>query len=198
MLTPQDVQKVSFDRSLVGGYSMQQVDEFLQPLTEDYISLYQENVVLKNKLRVLVDTLQEYQVREQSVEETGIRAREEAEALLRRTREQCDKLLADAERDARERLSGLLEELRAEQARVSAAKRASGEFVALMERTVEQQLTTLRLLKSMSARELRPQVFDYNRAEEQPVSDERTIRIPDSPAETDQHQWRGDQPNDGL
>ena len=32
MLTPQDVQKASFDRVAFGGYNMQQVDAFLQPL----------------------------------------------------------------------------------------------------------------------------------------------------------------------
>ena len=37
------------------------------------------------------------------------------------------------------------------------ARRASGDFVALLEQTVAQQLTTLRLLKSMSAQELDPQ-----------------------------------------
>ena len=34
MLTPQDIQKVSFDRSVFGGYDMRQVDDFLQPLSD--------------------------------------------------------------------------------------------------------------------------------------------------------------------
>ena len=51
----------------------------------------------------------------------------------------------------------MLSELRAEQARVNAARRASGDFVALLEQTVAQQLTTLRLLKSMSVEDLDPE-----------------------------------------
>ena len=35
---------------------MQQVDDFLEPLTEDYIMLYKENSVLKSKMKVLVES----------------------------------------------------------------------------------------------------------------------------------------------
>ena len=157
MLTPQDIQKVSFDRSLFGGYDMQQVDEFLQPLSEDYIALYHENAVLKSKLKVVVESLREYQIRESAMDASRARAQREAELLREKTKAECDRMLAEAEAKAREQLSELLSELRAEQARVNAARRASGDFVALLEQTVAQQLTTLRLLKSMSAQELDPQ-----------------------------------------
>lgn len=157
MLTPQDIQKVSFDRSLFGGYDMQQVDEFLQPLSEDYIALYHENAVLKSKLKVVVESLREYQVRESAMDASRARAQREADLLREKTKAECDRMLAEAEAKAREQLSELLSELRAEQARVSAARRASGDFVALLEQTVAQQLTTLRLLKSMSAEELDPE-----------------------------------------
>jgi len=154
MLTPQDIQKVSFDRALVGGYNMQQVDELLQPLSEDYITLYQENIVLKSKLKVVVESLREYQVRESTIEAAGARARQEAEQLRTNTKAQCDRMLAEAEARARDQLSELLDALHAEQVRVDTARRAASDFVALLEKTVAQQLTTLSLLKSMSAEEL--------------------------------------------
>jgi len=157
MLTPQDIQKVSFDRSLFGGYDMQQVDEFLQPLSEDYIALYHENAVLKSKLKVVVESLREYQVRESAMDASRARAQREADLLREKTKAECDRMLAEAEAKAREQLGELLSELRAEQARVNAARRASGDFVALLEQTVAQQLTTLRLLKSMSVEDLDPE-----------------------------------------
>ena len=40
MLTPQQIEQISFSRATFGGYDMQSVDEFLEPLTEDYITLY--------------------------------------------------------------------------------------------------------------------------------------------------------------
>ena len=53
MITPQQIDQVSFSKASFGGYNMQQVDEFLEPLTEDYVTLYKENALLKSKMRVL-------------------------------------------------------------------------------------------------------------------------------------------------
>ena len=42
MFTPQEIQEQTFSKAVFGGYDMQQVDDFLEPLTEDYIMLYKE------------------------------------------------------------------------------------------------------------------------------------------------------------
>jgi len=113
--------------------------------------------VLKSKLKVVVESLREYQVRESAMDASRARAQREADLLREKTKAECDRMLAEAEAKAREQLGELLSELRAEQARVNAARRASGDFVALLEQTVAQQLTTLRLLKSMSVEDLDPE-----------------------------------------
>ena len=51
MLTPQEVASHSFARATLGGYNMSMVDEFLDLLTEDYTALYNDNAILKNKLK---------------------------------------------------------------------------------------------------------------------------------------------------
>lgn len=57
MFTPQQLEQISFDKAVFGGYDMQSVDEFLEPLLEDYETLYKENATLKSKMRVLVEKL---------------------------------------------------------------------------------------------------------------------------------------------
>ena len=64
MFTPQEIQEQTFSKAVFGGYDMQQVDEFLEPLTEDYITLYKENSVLKAKMKILVEKLEEYRAQE--------------------------------------------------------------------------------------------------------------------------------------
>ena len=61
MITYQDIREKSFDnaKAVFGGYDMGSVDDFLEPLTEDYITLYKENSVLKSKMRILVEKLEE-------------------------------------------------------------------------------------------------------------------------------------------
>ena len=74
MLTPQQIDQISFGRATFGGYSMEDVDEFLTPLTEDYVTLYKENALLKSKMRVLVGKLEEYRKNEASMKEAVINA----------------------------------------------------------------------------------------------------------------------------
>ena len=42
MLTPQQIQDISFEKALFGGYDMDSVDDILEPLTEDYVTLYKK------------------------------------------------------------------------------------------------------------------------------------------------------------
>ena len=85
MFTPQEIQEQTFSKAVFGGYDMQQVDDFLEPLTEDYIALYKENSVLKSKMKILVEKLEEYRGQEAAMKKTM------AEAQAK-----CDKMLADA------------------------------------------------------------------------------------------------------
>ena len=64
MFTPQQIEQVSFGKATFGGYNMDDVDAFLEPLTEDYVTLYKENALLKSKMRVLVGKLEEYRKNE--------------------------------------------------------------------------------------------------------------------------------------
>ena len=54
MITPQQIHEVSFEKVRRGGYDMDAVDAFLEPLTEDYITLFKEIAILYSKMRVLV------------------------------------------------------------------------------------------------------------------------------------------------
>ena len=104
MFTPQQIDQVSFGRSTFGGYDMQQVDEFLEPLTEDYVTLYKENALLKSKMRVLVGKLEEYRKQESTMQNTVQAARQQADKLLSDARAQAEqegkRILAQANRDA--------------------------------------------------------------------------------------------------
>ena len=74
MITPQQIEQISFNRATFGGYDMQAVDEFLEPLTEDYITLYKENALLKSKMKVLVGKLEEYRSNEASMKDAIVKA----------------------------------------------------------------------------------------------------------------------------
>jgi len=96
MFTPQQIDQISFGRSTFGGYDMQQVDEFLEPLTEDYVTLYKENALLKSKMRVLVGKLEEYRKNEASMKEAVANAQKTCDKMVMEAEAKCAKMMSQA------------------------------------------------------------------------------------------------------
>ena len=96
MFTPQQIDQISFSRATFGGYDMQQVDEFLEPLTEDYVTLYKENALLKSKMRVLVGKLEEYRKNEASMKEAVVNAQKTCDKMVMEAEAKCAKMLQNA------------------------------------------------------------------------------------------------------
>ena len=96
MFTPQQIDQISFKKATFGGYDMEQVDEFLEPLTEDYVTLYKENALLKSKMRVLVGKLEEYRKNEASMKEAVINAQKTCDKMVMEAEAKCAKMLQNA------------------------------------------------------------------------------------------------------
>lgn len=96
MITPQQIDQVSFSKASFGGYNMQQVDEFLEPLTEDYVTLYKENALLKSKMRVLASKLEEYRKSGVEAKNASGEAKVAADKMLLDTKAKCDRMLKEA------------------------------------------------------------------------------------------------------
>ena len=74
MITPQQIEQIAFKKTPFNGYDTRSVDEILEPLTEDYITLYKENALLKSKMRILVNKLEEYRQNEASMKDAIVNA----------------------------------------------------------------------------------------------------------------------------
>ena len=152
MLTPQQIDQISFGRATFGGYDMEDVDEFLTPLTEDYVTLYKENALLKSKMRVLVGKLEEYRKNEASMKEAIVNAQKT-----------CDKLVRDAEVKAAQMLSNANETamaantqntdalVAAENARVEEARQMANAKIADLQEQLRTCIQALDRLKGNTA-----------------------------------------------
>jgi len=130
MLTPQEVSDRAFQKASFGGYNMGQVDEFLDVLTADYSALYNENTVLKGKMKVLVDKVEEYRSTEEAMRKALMAAQRMADDLVKEAEEKKAEILRQAEQDLKERMGGLSSEIEAEQFRLEKAQQATAAFVA--------------------------------------------------------------------
>ena len=129
MLTPQEVSERAFPKASFGGYNMSQVDEFLDILTGDYSALYNENAVLKSKMKVLVDKVEEYRSTEEAMRKALMTAQRMADDLVQEAEQKKAELLKTAEAEAAGRKDAIARELQAEEYRLQQAQQATAAFV---------------------------------------------------------------------
>ena len=137
MFTPKELQEKTFDKAVFGGYDMQMVDEFLEPLTQDYITLYKENSVLKSKMKILVEKLEEYRSQELSMKKALMAAQQTSESIIAAAQKKAAAILNDAEATAQGKASSLEQDYAAEQQRVERARATAQAFIA----AIEQEMT---------------------------------------------------------
>ena len=143
MFTPQQIEQISFGRATFGGYDMQAVDEFLEPLTEDYITLYKENALLKSKIRVLVEKLEEYRANEASMKDAIINAQKTCDLMVKEAESKCTQMLSEANVAAAANQRSNEAVMAAENQRVEEAKKAAGAKIKAIEAQLQDCITML-------------------------------------------------------
>ena len=165
MLTPQQIEQISFNRATFGGYDMQSVDEFLEPLTEDYVTLYKENALLKSKMKVLVNKLEEYRRNEASMKDAIVNAQKTCDLMVKEAEAKCTQMLVDANAAAIENAKNADAMIAAEQARVEEARRAACAKIDTLKDEIYACLKALDRIKSENIPTGSTNAFDYDRTE---------------------------------
>ena len=153
MFTPQQIDQISFGRSTFGGYDMQQVDEFLEPLTEDYVTLYKENALLKSKMRVLVGKLEEYRKNEASMKEAVIKAQKTCDKMVMEAEAKCAKMLQNASAAAAPAAAAPASDaqIAAENARVEEARQTAAVKINELQEQLRSCIQALDRIKNANA-----------------------------------------------
>ena len=158
MFTPQQIEQISFGKATFGGYNMDDVDEFLEPLCEDYITLYKENALLKSKMRVLVGKLEEYRKNEAAMKEAVAEAKKTCDKMVHDAEVKCEQMLKSAPAAATGNADALVaaENDRVEEARKVAASRI--DEIQEQMRSCIQALDRIKLANQPKAAEPAPAV----------------------------------------
>ncbi len=138
MYTPQQIEQISFEKAMFGGYDIQSVDVVLEPLTRDYITLYKENALLKSKMRVLVEKLEEYRRNEASMKDAIVNAQKTCDKMVREAEIKCTQMLNDANLAAAENARNSDTVIAAENERVEEAKKVAADRIT----DIQGQLTS--------------------------------------------------------
>lgn len=151
MLTPQELREKTFERAMFGGYDMAGVDDFLDAIVADYTALHNENAVLKGKMKVLVEKIEEYRATEDGMrrailaaqkmsDEQLAEAKKNSTAMLREAEEKATAMLRDAEEKAAAMVRDAQTEVAIEEGKLSEAKKSSSEYIERMRLLCARQL----------------------------------------------------------
>ena len=158
MFTPQEVSERAFQKASFGGYNMTQVDEFLDVLTGDYSALFNENAVLKNKMKVLVDKVEEYRSTEEAMRKALMAAQRMADDMVKDAERKKSEMLSKTEDEVQARKLELSRELEAEEFRLKQAQQATAAFVEKVRALHAQEAEYLAQLEGLYPPQTQPAV----------------------------------------
>ncbi len=129
MITAQDIREKGFERARINGYDMASVDEFLEELADDVAATQKENAVLKSKMKVLVDKIEEYRSNEEALNAAILSAQKLAVQIESEARQRAANTIAEAEAKARETIGSISDRADAEEKRLADAKAAAAKYI---------------------------------------------------------------------
>lgn len=128
MKTPQDLKEQEFEKAVFGGYDAASVEDFFEKTVEDYAALYKENAVLKSKLKILVEKVEEYRSTEDSMRMALLTAQKMGNEIVEEANKKGENIIAEARERAERREKETYERLKDEQRKLKEAEAATSQF----------------------------------------------------------------------
>ena len=149
MTTAQDIREKTFEKAF-NGYNMSQVDEFLDQVAADIAAMARETSAMKNKMRVLVEKVEEYRQTEDSMRLALLSAQQMGSQIESEAQSKADAIVAEA-RDSAERITRRASDgIANEEAKLAEAKKATTRFFEHMRLVCEKQIDFYDKLSRMS------------------------------------------------
>ena len=144
MITPLDIEEKRFSRKRMNGYSVEEVDDFLDELAIDYSKNYKEVSELSAKVEELTKDLAHYKTIEDTLQNTLVMAQANAEETKRLAKQQAEQMIREAEAAARQGVEDLKQEIKMKQIELDDIKKQFDIYKAKMESLLISQLELLK------------------------------------------------------
>ena len=143
MLTPIDIDNKSFKKAKIGGYDINDVEDFLVKVMEDYETLYKENAELKDKTSAMQESVSYYKSLEEGVNKSIENAYSEADKLKQEAEQQAELIKKEAELNAKQNLEELKVEILKKEAELEEKKKQLQIYKIKVSSMLEAQLKIL-------------------------------------------------------
>ena len=144
MITPLDIENKKFSKQVMNGYSVEEVDDFLDDLTLDYAKIYKENTKLKSRTDELSKSLEHYKTIEATLQSTLVMAQSTAEDVKNVAKQQADQIINEARDSAKQQVAELENEVILKRKELDDVKKQFDIYKAKMESLLISQLELIK------------------------------------------------------
>lgn len=144
MLTPLDIENKKFSKQMMSGYSVDEVDEFLDEITADYEKLYKESAEAKNKIEDMQENMAKYKNIENTLNNTLIMAQTAADDVKNLAKQQAEAILNEAQANAKQAVAELEQDIVMKQKELEELQKQFDVYKAKMESLLISQLELLK------------------------------------------------------
>ena len=144
MITPLDIENKKFSKQMMNGYSVEEVDDFLDDLTVDYEKLYKEVAEYKNKLEDLQENVTKYKSIEGTLQNTLVMAQTAADEVRTLAKQQAEQIVNEAQANAKQAVMELEQELILKKKEMEEVQKQFDVYKAKMESLLISQLELLK------------------------------------------------------
>ena len=144
MYTPLDIENKKFAKQMMNGYSVEEVDEFLDELTDDYEKLYKQSNESQTKITELEESIVKYKNLESTLNNTLIMAQSTADEIKKVAQQQADQIIRDAQGTAKQKAAELEQQIILKQKELEDLQKQFDVYKAKMESLLISQLELLK------------------------------------------------------
>ena len=147
MLTPLDIENKKFQKQMMNGYNVDEVDDFLDEITVDYEKLYKENTELRAEIERSKGDLEKYKNIEQTLQNTLVMAQKTADDIKNNAQDEADSIIRNARSKMQESVDELTQESETRKREFAETKKQFDIYRAKMEALLISQLELLKDMK---------------------------------------------------
>ena len=147
METPVDRENKKFSKQMVNGYSVEEVDDFLDELTIDYEKIYKQVGEATKKASDMEEELKKYKNIENTLQNTLVMAQTTADEIKELAKQQADQIVKEAQGTAKQEVIEIEQSIVTKRKELEDLEKQIDVYKAKMESLL---ISQLELLKDMN------------------------------------------------
>ena len=144
MITPLDIENKKFAKQMMNGYSVDEVDDFLDDLTVEYEKMFKENAEFKAQIERLNEDVARYKAIEGTLQSTLIMAQSTADEVKEIATRQAEQIIAEAKMAAEKEVDELKHQIDMKQKELDDVQKQFDVYKAKLESLLISQLELLK------------------------------------------------------